>query len=819
MTLVYVAAAWVSGIVLTRALDLSWPGIAFVGLVGFIALLLGWEDDQVRLTGVLVLTTALGGARLQLAMPSFDETSLAAYNGVGLVTLEGTVVGEPDERDRHTNLRLRTDRIVLADGTEREVSGLVLIRAGRHPRRECGDRLRVEGLLKAPPVYEGFSYRDYLARQGVYSMMRWARIDALERRGGRPLLFYLLAVKRRAQRAIARMLPEPQASLLTGILLGVEGGIPERLMDAFEATGTSHIIVISGFNITIVSALFAGTAGRLLHRRFALVAAILAVALYAILVGAGPAVIRAALMGDLYLLSHFFGRRSYPPVTLATASIAMTVWNPQALWDAGFMLSFLATAGLLFFTRPLESLAEQVIERVAPTDWAQRIVGLISEGVLVTMASMIGTVPLLLSYFGQLSPVTLLSNLLILPAQPYIMTIGGAATLLGMVAEPLGRVVGWVVWVFLTYTIEVVRWTAHLPVGVWRGELPNWAPWAYYATLALTTWWCVTPAERRHEVLGRVWRWITAHVETKMLFGVSGILLVLAFFAWKELPDGRLHVHFLDVGQGDAILVETPSGRQVLVDGGPSPSAVLSQLGRRLPFWDRTLDVVVLTHPDDDHITGLVEVLDRYEVEIALFREVGCEEAICHRWDRLLDEKEIAVHQAELGLGVELEDGVRLEVLHPGANLTAGEGFNNNSVVVRLTHGKISVLLTGDIETAPERALLERGDSLRSSVLKVAHHGACGSSSFGFLEAADPEVAVISVGADNDFGHPCDDVLARLTEVVGGANREPLVFRTDRDGSVEVVTDGTQLWIHTERERWIRQGVPADRLGGRGDAE
>jgi competence protein ComEC len=381
------------------------------------------------------------------------------------------------------------------------------------------------------------------------------------------------------------------------------------------------------------------------------------------------------------------------------------------------------------------------------------------------------------------------------------MTIGGAATLLGMVAEPLGRVVGWVVWVFLTYTIEVVRLTADLPVGVWRGELPNWAPWAYYGTLALTTWWCVTPAERRREVLGRVWRWITAHVETKMLFGGSGILLVLAFFAWKELPDGRLHVHFLDVGQGDAILVETPKGRQVLVDGGPSPSAVLSQLGGRLPFWDRTLDMVVLTHPDDDHITGLVEVLDRYEVEIALFREVGCEEAICRRWDRLLDEKQIRRHQAEVGLDVELEDGVRLEVLHPGAELTAGEGFNNNSVVTRLTHGKISVLLTGDIETAAERALLERGDNLRSSVLKVAHHGACGSSSAGFLEAADPEVAVISVGADNDFRHPCDGVLARLTEVVGDANREPLVFRTDRDGSVEVVTDGTQLWINTERER------------------
>jgi competence protein ComEC len=219
-----------------------------------------------------------------------------------------------------------------------------------------------------------------------------------------------------------------------------------------------------------------------------------------------------------------------------------------------------------------------------------------------------------------------------------------------------------------------------------------------------------------------------------------------------------------------------------------------------MPFWDRSLDVVILTHPDEDHITGLVEVLERYEVGAVLFRDVGCREPICDAWRRLIDEKQVVVQRAEAGLRVDLQDGIRLDVLHPGAEL-AGEGFNNDSVVTRLSHGQISMLLTGDIEAESERALLENEGNLGSTVLKVAHHGACGSSTVGFLQAVDPEVAVISVGEDNDFGHPCEEVLERLTEVVAGADGQPHVFRTDRHGSVEIVTDGTRLWIHTERER------------------
>jgi competence protein ComEC len=208
-------------------------------------------------------------------------------------------------------------------------------------------------------------------------------------------------------------------------------------------------------------------------------------------------------------------------------------------------------------------------------------------------------------------------------------------------------------------------------------------------------------------------------------------------------------------------------------------------------FWDRSFDLIVLTHPDADHITGLVSVLERYRVERVVFREMGCDDAMCEQWRRLVEEGGATVYRGETGLEIELGDGLRLEVLHPGVELLAGEGFNDNSLVTRLTYGQTSMLLTGDIQTKAERRLLADATHLGSTVLKVAHHGGCDSTTGAFLEAVDPQLVVISVSAENEFGHPCDALLRRL--------KGRTVYRTDEHGTVTFITDGKQVWVRTER--------------------
>jgi competence protein ComEC len=366
------------------------------------------------------------------------------------------------------------------------------------------------------------------------------------------------------------------------------------------------------------------------------------------------------------------------------------------------------------------------------------------------------------------------------------MIVGGLALLSGLVFRPLGQVVGSVAWVFLAYTIEMVRLTARVPFASVSVHMGSWMVWAYYALLAGLTWWFKQARERRAEL----WHKFTSNVQAKFILGAPAVLLILAFFFWRGLPDGKLHVTFLDVGQGDAILIQTPSGKQILIDGGPSETQVLAQLGRQMPFWDRTLDVVVLTHPDSDHINGLVPVLERYQVDVVIHRQIEMDSETYDYWLELVADEGASVYEGQAGLSLTLDEGLEMLILHPGVEVW--ESANDNSVVTRLVYGQVSFLLTGDIEAEVEEALVGAGAIRESTLLKAAHHGSCSSTTQAFLDAVDPELVVISVGADNTFGHPCDEVLDRLEGLP--------VYRTDEHGIVEVVSDGTQVRVEVQRD-------------------
>ncbi|MFC1925353.1 ComEC/Rec2 family competence protein [Chloroflexota bacterium] len=278
-------------------------------------------------------------------------------------------------------------------------------------------------------------------------------------------------------------------------------------------------------------------------------------------------------------------------------------------------------------------------------------------------------------------------------------------------------------------------------------------------------------------------------------------LLILLFIAaaliWSAviaIPEKQLEVSFLDVGQGDAIYIQTPSRQQILIDGGPDPDKIFVALGDRLPFWDKSLDLVVLTHPDEDHIAGLVEVLSRYEVKRVLETGFVQDTPAYQEWLRLIDEKNIERTIARAGQQIELGDGIIMEVLHPQAEPMDGteSDTNNNSVVIRLVRDDISFLFTGDMGEEAEREILYNGGySLTSTVLKVAHHGSDTSTSPHFLAAINPQLAVISAGEDNLFGHPDEDTLARLQEKVD----EDKIYLTSEDGTIKITTDGEKLWV------------------------
>lgn len=803
MKLVYGTIAWLLGIWLAQALGGGHPischryaPAAWFALAAGAALA-AWQlrrSPLARAMG-LIACLLLGFSRYQ-ARPLFPCTveshvlRVAQQSPDGVRgTVTGLIIGDVDVRDQGLRFVVEASSISI-DGQQRELQGKVLIRAPRFVDARYGDRVRLAGTLSEPPIFEDFDYRAYLARQGIYGVMKASRVDVLSRGHGSAIRRWLLSLRHDAASAIARMLPEPSAALLQGILLGIESGIPPALYDAFNATATSHIIVISGFNITIVAGLLAAALRRLPWRGLSTLGILAGIGLYVMLVGADAAVVRAGIMGGLGVIAIHYGRRSVALVSLAASAWLMTALNPLTLWDIGFQLSAMATLGLILISPGLQAWGDALLQRLFPASWARSLGGFLNEGLWVTLAAQATTTPLVVYYFGRLSIVSLLTNLLILPAQPFIMTWGGAATLVALAptqaAHIIAQWIAWVPWLCLTYTVWAVELTARLPGA--SVEVPRMSalwPTAYYVGLAAWLW-------RERIVLWRhrLGALLGTRPQIRALALLGGAACALIWLAAAQAPDGLLHVSFLDVGQGDAILIQTPRGHQILIDGGPSPTLLAWQLGRQMPFWDREIDLVVLTHPDGDHMTGLIPLLDRYRVEQVLDSPLTESAREAKPW--LAAQQRVRVERlvAQRGQRIDTGDGVSIEVLHPPPEDARGHsGDNDSSTVLRLRYGEVCFLFTGDLETPGEEALLASGAPLTCTVLKVAHHGSATGTSQRFLDAVRPRIAVIQVGADNRFGHPSEAVLQRLSGI--------RIYRTDRDGTITLTTDGHRLWAST----------------------
>ncbi|MCL4869972.1 MAG: DNA internalization-related competence protein ComEC/Rec2 [Anaerolineae bacterium] len=784
---IYLTLCWFLGIWLAAQLGLSpnpWPWLGgggvllLLGLVGERRVNLGWL--------AYVGMVGLGCGRFLLAQPIIDQNHIAYYNNSGQLILTGVVITEPDVRDRSTNLRLQVETLQLPGGLTLPVTGLVLVQAPRFPETTYGDRLEIRGELRVPPETADFSYREYLARQGIHSLVSFPRLTVLAHEQGSPFRHLILTVKGQAQATISQIIREPQAALLTGILLGNDKGLSPQLQQDFRTTGMTHIIAISGFNIMLLVGVLLKLFEPLAGRQYGAILAAIGIGLYAILVGGDASVMRATIMGMVYLFStRFLGRASFPFASLFAAGLLMTLFNPMTLWDVGFQLSFMATLGLMLYAEPFSQAAKNWVSRYLDEKTTQGVISLLSDAVLVTLAAQVLTLPLMMAYFGQLSLVSLVANMLILPVQPAVLVWGGLATLVGMVLPGVGQMLGWVAWLCLWYTITLVQALAQVPAAAVPISLSPTGVFLIYLLIFGPTWWYRQAPERRE----RLWEGIQRNLNQKIAVTATLVLAVLALIAGNSQPDGYLHLWFFDVGQGDAIFIQTPSGRQILIDGGLYPSVLQEELGRRMPFWDRTLDIVIATHPDADHVAGLPGVWGRYRVGQLITD--GSEWGASPVFDALLQaaaDQGTPVHRAYVGETIVIGDGVRLEILHPGAMLNQSNR-NENSVSVRLVYGKMKILLTGDAEQAGEAAMLQSGRDLQSFLFKAGHHGSETSSGSQFLAAARPQIVVVSAGKDNRYGHPHRDLLDRV------AGQGAALLRTDELGTIEIVSDGELVWI------------------------
>jgi len=752
----------------TPAWSLLCGGVLALGLTS-LALALG--TTRLATAGLLLLAVLLGAVRAVSDPLPADHIARIAFGP--LVSLEGRLVEEPVHWSADRT-RLLIDLDGLRDGFDlRSVSGRIQVTLyGETPPVGEGQRVALDLKLSPPRAFKNpgaFDYPAFLRREGIL-LVGSGRADSLVvLTADDPR--WPVRVKRWAVSTIAGHLPTTSAALLSGLLLGEKTGLPPEASEAFRRAGVYHILAVSGFNVALLASsvfLVLSTLG--VPRQVTAVVAGAALVGFALVVGGQASVLRATVMGLLLLGALLLGRESQLMNALALAVLLLLAWRPGDLGEPGFQLSFAATAGIIHLAPPLTAW-------LTGKGWP----GWLATSTAVSLGAQAAVTPVMLVHFNQLSLIGVVANLVVVPMAAVGTTLGMLALLTAAVSSWAADLLFQALWPLLLALRSAVWVAARVPGAMIHLPAPSWAAIAA---------WCVALGLMPY--LGSSRRWIRATVIASLALALA---LGLSIWPWVTPGDGRLRITFLDVGQGDAILVELPEGPRMLVDGGPAGNQRLD-VGERVlaPFlWNRPtqrLDVVALTHPDSDHSGGLRAVLTRFGVRE--FWENG-------RWVTGTEETLRAVERSgacrrTLVAGQRLWLGsALLTVLNPDGSRPLDEppleGQNEESLVLRLDWRGFSLLLTGDLGSPGEERLLAEHAPVRALALKVGHHGSRYSSTAAFLDAVAPAVAIISVGARNSFGHPTPEVLGRL-EAAGAR-----IYRTDRDGAVTLETDGISLSI------------------------
>jgi len=591
------------------------------------------------------------------------------------------------------------------------------------------------------------------------------------------------ALRAELARPLRMLVPEPESGILLGVVLGQRASISPDLAHAFAVSGTTHLLAISGFNMTLVgTAIALALRGRVppLVRAAATVVAILS---YSVLVGLAPSVMRAALMASVASCGLASGRRAATANALCVAATAMLFFDPAAIADLGFLLSAAATGGLVLWQAPLA-------ERFA------QLPGAVREGLATTLAASAPTLPIVAAAFGRVSIVSPIANLVAVPLFPPLMLTAALASAIGALSLDLARPVALVAYGWALALRVVVETFAALPVAA--VSVPSGPMTGAAVALALVAAWRGASLVRAHLRVPPIALPSIARRAALLAVPRAALLAVPAFvvagvIAWPS-ADPEVRVRALDVGQGDAYLVELGAAT-VLIDGGPDPARLIEELGASLPPWRRRIDVIALTHAHIDHGAGLIAALDRYEVGMTL-EPVGLNPGpLADLWADGISRAHAKRHAVRAGQRLRVADAV-ITVLSPEDD----PRVDTPSLVLRIERGRFSALFMGDATDEALADLLLHPEGLRSRVYVPPHHGAGTPHAVTLVDAVRPEVALISVGAGNRYGHPTPETLAAL----GGI----MTFRTDRDGTVEVSVDDPGLVVRAHAN-----GLPPPRRG------
>lgn len=787
-------------------LPFSFQGLilSLLALLGLWLLLMILKRPRWSSRVLLLFFLTLGILSIHLYLhPTHSPSHISRFIGFDRVTVEGFIDRIPHRSEEATQLLIESQKVIFSD-RHLPVSGplLLFLKEEGGPFHK-GDRLRFICRLYAPRGFRNpgvFSYERHLAFERIHTIgflslkNGWVKIgEGLEN----PLLLLIERWRDHIRQFIEKRSQPPCSGIFEALVLGEQGNISDEIKENFIRTGTAHLLAISGDQFGIVAILSFSLLIWTLKRseyllltisvkKWAAGLTIPFVILYAYIAGGGISVIRAMLMVTTFLLSILFNRERHLLHTLALAAFLILIVSPPSLFDVSFQLSFLAVLSILYLVPKILKWQKKE-DPLFPSSasWGQKIWNYLRLSLLVSGVAILGTAPFVALHFNRISPIGLITNLLIIPWVGFlIVPLALMASLLSFASYPLA-----------TFLIQANQFITLILLKVL----------SFFATFSFASFYVSTPTAL--EIILFYLTLLTAvnlRKTRKARYLFVGLCIVLIFdLGYWNLKDSfkkDLTLTFIDVGHGDSIFVEFPKGKRMLIDGGGSYEDRFD-IGKNViaPFlWNKKIgkvDYLVLTHPDPDHLKGLNFVASHFRIGQFWSTGLATGSEAYLQLEETLAEKNMQRSILNDKIPPLTIEGVNVSFLNPpelGELRRISQNrmvTNNSSLVVRLRFKNMTFLLAADIGQEAENRMMREGYSLKADLLKIPHHGSASSSSPAFLERVKPAYAVLSVGERN-IGHLPNPEIMKRYEQIGTR-----IFRTDRHGAITVITDGEKIEI------------------------
>ena len=661
-----------------------------------------------------------------------------------------------NEYNRIENKQIEEKAVIISDIQEKEYKYIyeakflknnkkVLIsikKSQQIDKINYGDLIYLEGKLEIPKIatnYKGFDYRQYLKTKKIQGIVIADNVKILKVKYKNNLIYQ---IQKKIKETIKEELPDETGNLLLAILVGDKKDLSEQIQINFKNSNLSHMLAVSGAHVSyIIVGLTYITQNSIMGKRKGRVFCIFFLIIFMAITNFTPSVTRACIMAILTLVSKILYKKADIYTNISISALIILLYNPYSLLDLGFQLSFGGTIGIVIFMRFIKKKQEE-----------PKLLNYIKQMALVSICANIIIIPIIMNNFNTVSLTFLVSNILASPILAIIVIVGFSIIIISIISHSLSNIL--VFWLnpILNLLIKISSFCSKLPFAKILVVTPYIFNILFYYTIIL---YLVN------------YNNLKQFIKKKTVILLS-IILILSNFIFYILPQD-LKIYFIDVGQGDSTLIVTPSKKTILIDGGGSESFDVGEkvllpylLDRRI----RKIDYIMISHFDTDHCKGIFTVIENLKVKNIIISKQAEKSENYKKFKEIVANKKINIILVKAGDKIKIDKYIYFKILFPTEKLIMQNPLNNNSIVSQLNYKSFKMLFTGDIEEIAEKEILNlQKDKLKSTILKVAHHGSNTSSTQEFINSVKPELALIGVGKNNTFGHPSECVVEKLRDL------------------------------------------------------